>query len=175
MLHEVPLSDAMPGRLYRVARPGRALGRAQLVSNDVVRAWIGKVATDLRTAGLLGDNQVVHYVCLLGWRADGRSEIADQYDARGPHDAGEEATVPRLLWQDFLNGLSGGRLRFVVHHFPTTDGRPVPDRVEAGAATRIRELLQAGCTVLVGCSAAIERTGQVLARAEVEYRSGEQA
>jgi len=73
-LHVVPWSGTTSGRLYRVARPGRALSRAQVVSDDVVRSWIRKLGTDLAAAEIRGSDATVQYVCLLGWRADGRRD-----------------------------------------------------------------------------------------------------
>jgi hypothetical protein len=156
----------VPGHLYRVARPGRAVcGSSSRVPNDVVSEWLDAVHERLRRAKLdTGEPIEVDYVCLLGRKKEkgekqGLREIADFYDARAPEDHSEQP-----LFEDLLNRLAHGRMLFRLHHFPTTDGRPVPVWQAEAIGDRIVQLLSTSRIVLVGCSAAEIRTMEVLRR-----------
>jgi hypothetical protein len=156
----------LSGHLYRVARPGRAAcGSSSRVPNDVVSEWLDAVHERLRRAKLDTEEPIeVDYVCLLGKKKEkgekqGLREIADFYDARVPEDCNDKP-----LFEDLLNRLAHGRMIFRVHHFPTTDGRPVPVSQAEAIADRIVELLSTNRIVLVGCSAAEIRTVEVLHR-----------
>jgi len=150
------VETGLPGRLLRASRPGRGFRGSQgRVENPVVLPWIEGVV-----AALGGDDPVpeVHYVCLLGRKAKGRSEIAGFYDARAPW---ETSTAP--LFEDWLNEVAAGRARFVVHHFPTVDRAPIPRDVVEEVGRCLRELLGSGHLVVLGCSAAERRSREILA------------
>ncbi|MBU6281637.1 hypothetical protein KGQ64_05295 [bacterium] len=151
------VETGLPGRLVRVSRPGRgACGSQGRVGPEVVGDWVDAVVGAL---GVGSDDPApeVHYVCLLGRKEKGRSEIAGFYDARAPW---ETAAAP--LFEDWLNGIAAGRARFVVHHFATIDGDPVSRSVLDEIGACLHDLLSAGRPVLLGCSAALRRSREVL-------------
>ena len=111
LFERVELAD----NLYRVSRPGRSLGSKALVPDEVVRRWVNGVADQLENNVPLAKGRNVHYVCLLGWKADGKREIADFYNARGPQDGDDPETLRKPLWQAFLNAVAQGRLVFEVY------------------------------------------------------------
>ncbi|MFM7734572.1 MAG: hypothetical protein ACKPBU_01130 [Alphaproteobacteria bacterium] len=151
------VETGLPGRLVRVSRPGRgARGSQGRVEEAVVSRWIDAVVAAL---GARGAERPVHYVCLLGTKSKGRSEIAGFYDARAPW---ESSTAP--LFEDWLNEIAGARSRFVVHHFATVDGEPIPEDVVDQVCRRLRELLAEGNLVALGCSAAERRSRDILDR-----------
>src|SRR5437016_1136508 len=94
------------GRLYRVSRPGRSLGSDVFVPDEVVAGWIEGVAYRLEADRALETSGVVDYVCLLGRKRDGRREIADFYNARGPDDGDDAEKLRKLLWEPYLNRFS---------------------------------------------------------------------
>ncbi|MBI3768223.1 MAG: hypothetical protein HY271_06965 [Deltaproteobacteria bacterium] len=146
------------GRLFRVARPGRATcGANGKVPPSVVAQWIDRISTRLTTALGHSGPFAVDYVCLLGRKPRGQSEIADFYPARGPLDGGDAPT-----FEAFLNQLGAGRVEFRVHHFPTTDHEGVTQDSADAVIQCLDTLLASGRTVLVGCSAAQGRTMEVL-------------
>jgi hypothetical protein len=148
------------GSLFRVARPGRATcGGNGKVPSSVVGEWIDGISARLTTALGHSGPLVVDYVCLLGRKPGGQSEIADFYPARGPLDGGDAPT-----FEAFLNQLGAGRVEFHVHHFPTTDHEEVSEDVIDAVIARLDALLKDGRTVLLGCSAAQSRTGEVVRR-----------
>lgn len=154
-----PVLERARGRLFRVSRPGRgACGGEETIPEEVVRAWVNAVRRKLDVT--VGSQHLieVEYVCLLGEKADGRDEIADFYDGCEPGGA-----APVARFEGLLNSMDPARLRFRIHHFPTTDHQPVPEQTRAQVVARIDALLLDGRTVLVGCSAAVGRTGRVLA------------
>jgi protein-tyrosine phosphatase len=55
-------------------------------------------------------------------------------------------------------------LHIHVHHFPTTDHVEVSDEQANAICARLDDLVTKGRIVLVGCSAAEGRTGDVLRR-----------
>jgi hypothetical protein len=130
------------------------------VSEPVIRSWLDGV---WRKIGAAADRQpfAVDYVCLLGTKKDGRREIWDFYPARAQSDPPERPTFEQLL-----NRLDPGRVRFRVHHVPTVDHQPVPHSVIAEVARLLQNLLKGHNTVLIGCSAACGRTREVLAGIE---------
>ena len=158
LFERVELAD----NLYRVSRPGRSLGSKALVPDEVVRRWVNGVADQLENNVPLAKGRNVHYVCLLGWKADGKREIADFYNARGPQDGDDPETLRKPLWQAFLNAVAQGRLVFEVHHFASTDHEALPTGYSEKVSREIFRLVKTGCPVLVGCSAACTRTGEVL-------------
>ncbi len=145
-----------PGdRLFRVARPGRATcGSSGRVPHEVVDEWVQAVARNLADADSEVP-QVVDYVCLLGRKRDGKSEIAGFYDVETPGENGFEA---------LLNQFGAGQIQFRLHHFPTTDHEEVPAGTADAVIARLEALLGEGRTVLIGCSAARGRTVDVLRR-----------
>lgn len=158
-----PLPDGLPGRLYRVARPGHSLPALRPVPAHVVQEWIGGVLDGVRRDGELvaprpGRPSVVDYVCLLGTAADGSREIGDRYEARAPWDDDDGAAV----WQEYLNVLAPAAIAFDVHHFPTTEGAALPETVARAAARRLLRLLQAGGVVLVGAATGGGRADRLL-------------
>ena len=150
----------VPGRLYRVSRPGRSLGSGARVSEEVVERWVRGIAE--RLDAVLGEDRAVDYVCLLGRKPHGKREIADFYDARGPWDGDAPGTLRKPPWEAFLNSVARGRLIFRVRHFPSIDGTELPVGYPEEAAGHILGLLRGGRPVLVGCSAGCTRTGAVL-------------
>ncbi len=145
------------GKLFRVSRPGRGeRGSDARVSNDVVSEWIRGVCAELIEEGASGVLEI-HYVCLLGKKRNGRREIADFYDARGPDDPEDWPT-----FEELLNALAKGRAVFKVYHVPTVDQEEVPSVVKETVRKLLEKLLAEGHTVLIGCSAAQQRTMEVL-------------
>lgn len=159
-LERVP--DGLPGTLYRVARPGRSLGPDARVSDAVVREWVKGVAHRLTSDGALLFGGTIDYVCLLGWKGGGRREIADFYNARGPQDGDDLITTSRPTWEGYLNELADGEVKFVVHHIPTADGVGLQALQLREIRQILSDLLARGKIVLIGCSSAIGRTGDVL-------------
>lgn len=148
-------------RLYRVMRPGWADGGRRVHDEDVLD-WIRAVEVRLRADGSVPRDGVVRYVCLLGWTARRRSEVASVYHARRPGEVVGAATREIPLFEDMLNVLADGRLVFEVSHVPTTAGRPLPAGVARKAAEHVRTLLARGATVLLGCSDGGPRTSAVV-------------
>ena len=150
------------GRLYRVARPGRSLGPDAFVNDAVVREWVKGIARKLTSDGSLPPGETVDYVCLLGRKGGGRREIADFYNARGPQDGDDLITSSKPVWESYLNELADGELKFVVHHIPTVDGVVLQPEQLRELCPMLVDLLGQGRTVLLGCSSASGRTGDVL-------------
>lgn len=152
----VAVPTEFPGRLLRVSRPGRgACGSQERVSDEAVIAWVEAV----REGFGIGSDEIldVEYVCLLGTKRKGRSEIAGFYPARAPWE-----TSDAPLFEDFLNRVAAGRARFRVHHVPTVDGDALPPEVVGRAEPLLRRRLETGGLVLVGCSAAERRSVELL-------------
>jgi hypothetical protein len=156
------LPAGLRGRLYRVARPGRSLGPDASVNDAVVREWVKGIACNLTSDGSLPAGETVDYVCLLGWKGGGRREIADFYNARGPQDGDDLITSSKPAWESYLNELADGELKFVVHHVPTVDGVVLQPEKLRELCQMLSDLLGQGRTVLLGCSSASGRTGEVL-------------
>jgi hypothetical protein len=152
------------GKLYRVSRPGRSLGSDASVSDAVVREWVKGIASRLMRDESLPAGETIDYVCLLGRKPGGRREIADFYNARGPQDGNDPITRSKPTWESYLNELADGKVKFVVHHFPTVDHDDLNQEQLREICQLLFDLLAQGKTVLVGCSAAMGRTGDVLRR-----------
>jgi hypothetical protein len=154
------------GQLFATARPGRSLGADAPVTDEVVQAWVEGVAAHLTQADALPADRPITYVCLLGWKpSEGgrprRREIADYYAARQPADGDDPATLVKPTFEEYLNRLAGGRLRLTVKHVPTVDHEPVPPAARKEAMRLACSALQTRGTVLVGCSSAQGRTGEI--------------
>jgi hypothetical protein len=157
---------ATSGRFFATARPGRSLGADALVTDEVVQEWVEGVAVRLVEAAALPADRRITYICLLGWKpSEGgrprRREIADYYAARQPADGDDTATLAKPTFEDYLNGLAGGRLWFTVKHVPTVDHEPVFQADREVAIRAACSALKRGGTVLVGCSYAQGRTGEI--------------
>jgi hypothetical protein len=150
------------GKLYRVARPGRSLGCEASVGDALVREWVKGIVRQLTSDGSLVAGETIDYVCLLGQKGGGRREIADFYDARGPRDGDDPITSSKPTWESYLNELGDGEVKFALHHFDTVDGDDLRPEQLREIRQRLTDLLAQGRTVLVGCSSATGRTGQVL-------------
>lgn len=141
-----PRSDTFAGgRLFTCGRPGRAVyGTAwREVPIDVIDDWLSR----------LPQANVVHLVSLLGQKRKGDSEFF-YYPFRSEHEADERPTFQ--AWLDERRPH-----RFVVHEFPTTDMRGIPDEVLFAVTERVRSLLAAEALVVVIDSAGAERTARV--------------
>src|SRR5439155_15573143 len=79
----------------------------------------------------------------------------------------------KLLWEPYLNRFSEKRLTFDLHHFPSVDHGGLASGYVDEVAGCIHALLRRGRTVLVGCSAAIGRTGEVLDRVRTKLAKHE--
>lgn len=156
--------DRVAGRLYRVSRPGSALGSSALVPDDAVRAWLEGIADQLEEGDALLPEREVDYVCLLGRKVDGRREVADFYRARGLHDGDDNETLRKPLWETYLIDLAADLFVLDVHHFPSTDRRVPPPDYARRVAQRMARLLERGSTVLVGCATGQMRTQVVVER-----------
>jgi hypothetical protein len=132
------------------------------VNDAVVREWVKGIALKLRSDGSLPAGETVDYVCLLGRKRGGRREIADFYNARGPQDGDDLITCSKPAWETYLNKLADGELKFVVHHVPTVDGVVLQPEQLREPCQMLSDLLGQGRTVLLGCSLASGRTGDVL-------------
>jgi len=152
----------LPGKLYRVARPGRSLGSDASVSDAVVREWVQGISRRLTSDGSLPAHKTIHYVCLLGRKRGGRREIADFYNARGPEDGDDPITSSKPTWESYLNELAAGDVTFVLHHVQTIDHVDLQPEQLREIRQTLCDLLGRGRTVLIGCSAAMGRTGDVL-------------
>jgi len=155
-----PVATGLPGRLFRVSRPGRgAHGSQERVGDEAIGAWVDSIVAafgvpEVRAAG------TIHYVCLLGRKRKGRAEVSGFYEARAPWE-----TSSKPLFEDLLNQVADGRARFRVHHFPTVDGEPLPPRVAGEVHEVLLRLLGEGALVVVGCSAAERRSVEVIEKA----------
>jgi hypothetical protein len=133
------------GRLFTCGRPGRATyGPAKVsVSNDIIDLW---------ERGLPAAHSV-HLISLLGRKTTGLSEFR-YYPFRS---VTEEGALP--TFEDWLN--ERYERHFVVHEFPTTDGRGVPFAILAAAGCRALACLGSGHTTIVIDSAGAERTARL--------------
>jgi hypothetical protein len=133
------------GKLFTCGRPGRAThGRAKVaVSDRTIDLW----ASGLPAA------DVLHIVSLLGEKTTGLSEFS-YYPFRSSEESG-----PKPTFEKWLNERYGQR--FVVHEFPTVDGRGVPPDLLKAAGRRVLDCLERGHTTVVIDSAGAERTARV--------------
>jgi hypothetical protein len=132
------------------------------VSDAVVREWVQGITRRLTSDGSLPAHKTIHYVCLLGRKRGGRREIADFYNARGPEDGDDPITSSKPTWESYLNELAAGDVTFELHHVPTMDHVALQRERLGEIRQTLCDLLARGSTVLVGCSAAMGRTGDVL-------------
>jgi hypothetical protein len=142
---KAPAGRSCPGRLFTCGRPGRAThGRAKVaVSEDIIDLWENG----------LPQADVLHVVSLLGQKTTGLSEFS-YYPFRS---AKEDGTKP--VFENWLN--ERYKRRFVVHEFPTTDGRGIARDVLDAAGRQVLECLEGGNTTIVIDSAGAERTARV--------------
>ena len=90
---------------------------------------------------------------LIGKKTTGFSEFG-YYPFRSSTEAG-----PKPTFQEWFNKCYGSR--FVVHGYPTVDGRGIPREVRTRVACHALELIKNGNTVLVLDSAGAERTARI--------------
>jgi hypothetical protein len=137
--------NATPGRLFTCGRPGRATyGREKRqIGNDTLDLWVGGMPT----------SEVVHIVSLLGRKTTGFSEFG-YYPFRSSHEDGTKPT-----WQDWLDHRYGRR--FIVHEFPTVDGRGIPHDDLKMIASEVQHMIETGCSVVIVDAAGAERTARV--------------
>ena len=133
------------GRLFTCGRPGRAtFGRAKRpVDDDTIDLWVKG----------LPEAEVLHIVSLLGEKTTGFSEFG-YYPFRSSTESGPTPTL-----QEWLDKRYGQR--FVVHEFPTVDGRGIPQDVLGKVTRHALDLIENGNKVLVLDSAGAERTASV--------------
>ena len=133
------------GRLFTCGRPGRAThGRAKVsVSDHTIDLW---------QAGL-PPAAVLHVISLLGKKTTGLSEFS-YYPFRSVTEDGGSPTFEEWLNERY-------RRRFVVHEFPTTDGRGIPADILGAAGSQVLRCLETGHTTIVIDSAGAERTARV--------------
>lgn len=142
---KAPAGSNHQGRLFTCGRPGRATyGREKVaVSESVIDLW----------ARGLPHADILHIVSLLGQKTTMLSEFS-YYPFRSAKESG---TKPEF--EAWLNNRYDRR--FVVHEFPTTDGRGLPPSILAAARRRVLECLESGCTAVIIDSAGAERTARV--------------
>ncbi len=133
------------GRLFTCGRPGRGtFGRSKhAIGEDTIDRWVEG----------LPRVEVLHIVSLLGKKTTGLSEFS-YYPFSSSGDPGTKPSFQE--WLDHRYGR-----RFVVHEFPTTDGRGIPPDVLAEVSRAVRNLIEGGWTVVVVDSAGAERTARV--------------
>jgi hypothetical protein len=133
------------GRLFTCGRRGRAThGRGKVtVADGTIDLWVNG----------LPDADVLHVVSLLGQKTTGLSEFS-YCPFRSVNELGTKPT-----FEKWLNGRY--KRQFVVHEFPTVDGRGIPPDVLEAAGRRARLCLESGHTTVVVDSAGAERTARV--------------
>ncbi len=140
-----PAGSEHRGKLFTCGRPGRATyGRAKVtVTEDIIDLW----------ANGLPKADVLHIVSVLGQKTTGLSEFS-YYPFRSTEEAGTKPTFEKWLNDRYDR-------RFVVHEFPTVDGRGIPRDVLDAAGRRVLDCLESGHTTVVIDSAGAERTARV--------------
>lgn len=140
-----PEGKPQPGRLFTCGRPGRSLGSAASVPDEITECWV---------AGLPSAD-AVHLVSMLGSKEDGRSEYSF-YTFKGSHERSGKPTFQ--TWLDSRYGTG----QFQVHEYPTVDGGPGSLSEEDVESVRsiVMPLLSRGETVVLFDSYGSERTGQ---------------
>ena len=149
-------------RIVLVDRERDHVFAPSLLKDAVVREWVKGIARRLTSDGSLPADKTIHYVCLLGRKRGGRREIADFYNARGPEDGDDLITSSKPTWESYLNELAAREVTFVLHHVPTIDHVDLLPEQLGEIRQTLSDLLARGRTALVGCSAAMGRTGDVL-------------
>jgi len=117
-----------------------------------VKVAISEDTIDLWERGL-PQADVLHIVSLLGQKKTGLSEFS-YYPFRSAKENGAKP-----VFEQWLNDRY--KRRFVVHEFPTVDGRGIPRDVLEAAARQVVECLEGGNTTIVIDSAGAERTARV--------------
>jgi hypothetical protein len=142
---KAPAGSERCGRLFTCGRPGRATyGRAKVaVADGIIDLWMNGLPVA----------DVLHIVSLLGQKTTGVSEFS-YYPFRSTNELGTKPT-----FEEWLNGRY--KRRFVVHEFPTVDGRGIPPDVLEAAGRRVRRCLERGHMTVVVHSAGAERTARV--------------
>jgi hypothetical protein len=113
------------------------------VTGDIIDLWKNG----------LPEADVLHIVSLLGKKTTGLSEFS-YYPFRSAEEAGTKPT-----FEKWLNDRYGRR--FIVHEFPTVDGRGIPRDVLDAARCCVLDCLERGHTTVVIDSAGAERTARV--------------
>jgi len=141
---KAPAGSERRGRLFTCGRPGRAThGRAKVfVADGTIDLW----------ASGLPEADVLHIVSLLGQKTTGLSEFS-YYPFRSAKESGTKPTFEEWLNKRY-------KRRFVVHEFPTVDGRGIPPDVLDATGRRVLDCLESGHTTLVIDSAGAERTAR---------------
>jgi hypothetical protein len=96
---------------------------------------------------------VLHIVSLLGLKTTGLSEFS-YYPFRSANEPGSKPTFEEWLNERYDR-------HFVVHEFPTVDGRGIPHDVRDAAGRKVLECLDGGYTTIVMDSAGAVRTARV--------------
>jgi hypothetical protein len=107
---------------------------------------------DLWASGL-PEADILDIVSLLGQKTTGFSEFS-YYPFRSAKESGTKPTFEEWLNKRY-------KRRFVLHEFPTVDGRGIPPDVLDAAGRRVLGCLESGHTTLVIDSAGAERTARV--------------
>jgi hypothetical protein len=168
MIRHENIPALQPGQLFAVRRPGRDQSSHPFDSEAealaMAQAWCKEIEAELRRHGSISQKTTLHYVCLLGFkpvRGKGKvDEIAGYYP--GYHNPALSTGQRGRPFVDLLSEAAGDRFQFVIHHYPTTDHEPMDDKRVQEVCKKIRELMENGETVLLGCSYAQGRTGSVL-------------
>jgi hypothetical protein len=126
---------------YTCARPGRSIGKNQLVSNDLVFKW---------AKGLPNKNTIT-IISLLGTKTSGKSEFSFYWAF---HDANSMA--------QWLNGQVHDR-HFQIISYPTVDGTTMNQDIVDAAAQAVLEHTSNKTTVILMDSGGMQRTGAVAA------------
>ncbi len=152
-----PSESASAGRLFTCGRPGRATYETERrrIPDDTIDRWVKG----------LPDAEVLHILSLLGSKKGGFSEF-DYYPFRSSKESGARPT-----FQDWLDEHYDEC--FVVHEYPTVDGRGISPDVLGMVTAEIINLLKDGCTVVIVDSAGAERTARVCEK--IEYTRNERA
>ncbi len=134
------------GRLFTCGRPGRATyDRAKVpVADDVIDLW---------ESGL-PQAKVLHVVSLLGHKTTGLSEFS-YYPFRSAEEKGAKPAFEAWLNKRY------NKRRFVVHEFPTVDGRGIARDLLDAVVQQVARCLEEGNTTLIVDSAGAERTARV--------------
>ncbi len=137
--------SASPGRLFTCGRPGRAtFGREKRpIGDDTIDLWVAGLPV----------SEILHIVSLLGRKTTGFSEFG-YYPFRSSRETSAKPT-----WQDWLDQRYGRR--FLVHEFPTIDGRGIPRDDLKTIASEVQHLIKTGGCVVIVDSAGAERTARV--------------
>lgn len=136
--------------LFTCARPGRSLGKHALVDDRTVSNW----------ASNLPGSPGATIVSLLGRKPSpsDKSEFSF-YSFFGGWDKREERQSNPMFQEWLAQHHPDLRLKVVEH--PTIDSRIIPDVCLASILQDVRDILDAGRTVILVDSGGVQRTGQV--------------